>query len=413
MLNNYKNIIKDILFKERYFTLLIISISLLGPVAAFAKKGTVILLIIPLLGIKSNTLNINNIKYFFSNRLFLCIHLLFFWSYISLIWSNSDSLFDLLRIFTTIYLAIFFIKSVEVLNAKQVNIILNVLCGSLIFILLILLFEVVTNSSIHRLIRPYDTIPRDGEWVPYIKIISARGTSILSCFSILSAVLISIIFKNKFLGVSYLIISIIICSNLPMQASLLSVIMSTIIFLISLRFCKRIIKLIFCGLIFGTLTFPFVMNSFDFTHNYDNINIELNRSLKQRLIIWDYTSKLIDKKLFFGYGFDSSRYLAKEAELYKNTNWSKLPLHPHNLWLQIWLELGLIGAIIFCVFLFNIYKSIIKYNLSILDMSLINASLVSVSTLSLISFGIWQFWWISTISILVGCIKIKTKNQEK
>ncbi|MAI06484.1 MAG: hypothetical protein CBC47_05090 [Alphaproteobacteria bacterium TMED87] len=399
--------------KEKYFALLLISISLLGPIAAFAKKGTVVLLILPLLAINRNILNSNSIKYFFLNRIFLCIHILFLWSCISLLWSSNGTFFDLLRIFSIIYLSIFFIKSLEKLNANQISIVLKVLSLTFIFLLIVLFFEVISDSSIHKLIRPYDNVARDGEWVPYIKIISARGTSILCCFSILVAILISIIFKYKFFGIVYLVLSLFISSNLPMQASLLSIITGIIIFTISIKFPKLILRSTFFGLIFGTLIFPFVMNSLYIKKDYDNINVEFSRGLNQRLVIWDYTSELISKKIFFGYGFDSSRYLSRKAEMYENTNWSKLPLHPHNLWLQIWLELGLIGAIIFCIFLFNIYKSVLNYNFSTLDLSIISASLASVSILSLISFGIWQFWWISLIGILFGCIKIKTKVTEK
>ena len=399
--------------KEKYFALLLISISLLGPIAAFAKKGTVVLLILPLLTINRNVLNSNSIKYFFLNKIFICIHILFLWSCISLSWSSNSSFFDLLRIFSIIYLSIFFIQSLEKLNANQISIVLRVLSFTFIFLLIVLLFEVISDSSIHKLIRPYDNVARDGEWVPYIKIISSRGTSILCCFSILLAILISIISKNKFFGFFYLTLSLFVCSNLPMQASLLSIITGIIIFIISIKFPKLILRLSFFGLILGTLIFPFVMNSVDIKKDYDIMNVEFSRGLNQRLVIWDYSSELISKRILFGHGFDSSRYLSRKAEMYENTNWSKLPLHPHNLWLQIWLELGLIGAIIFCIFLFNVYKSVLKYDFSTLDLSIISASLASVSILSLISFGIWQFWWISLIGILFGCIKIKTKVTKK
>ena len=369
--------------------------------------GTVILLIFPFLGLKIKEINFTNIKYFFCNKLYLSIHLLLLWSLITLIWAADKNIYDLLRIFSTIYLSILFFYSVKKLNTKESKILIYVICYTLLFLLITLIFEAISNSAIHKIIRPSDTIPRDGEWVPYIEILSARGTSILASFSILSAILIIQITKRKTLGVLYIVLSTVTCILMPMQASLLSVCVGAIIFLISNYYPKLTIRIIFFGLIFGTFLAPWVSQKL-INEKTDFIeSIEIDRGLKQRLIIWGYSSKLIAEKPIIGHGFDSSRYLSTKSGYYNNTNWSNLPLHPHNLWLQIWLELGLVGVLVFCAFLFSIYQSILRYNFSTLDICLINSSIASITVLSLVSFGVWQFWWISSIGILFGCINIK------
>ena len=74
-----------------------------------------------------------------------------------------------------------------------------------------------------------------------------------------------------------------------------------------------------------------------------------------------------------------------------------LPLHPHNAVLQVWLELGAVGALIGLGLLLAILRAIGR----MLDNRLPRAAALGMFTsglaLASFSFGIWQSWWLSSI----------------
>ena len=122
-----------------------------------------------------------------------------------------------------------------------------------------------------------------------------------------------------------------------------------------------------------------------------------------RFIIWSYSKEKILEQPIIGHGFFSSRQMANEQLKTKDfTKYQLIPLHPHNYILQIWLELGIIGVIIFFIFISVLLKKIY-------DFSQINHRFAAIAMMSFfqvffigqISFGFWQSWWISVVSISI------------
>lgn len=135
--------------------------------------------------------------------------------------------------------------------------------------------------------------------------------------------------------------------------------------------------------------------------------------LDHRLAIWNYTSEKIFQRFLFGHGIYSSKKLGEidkitldEYNITLNTNerktYAAIPLHPHNYALQIWLELGLFGVIIFIILLASLFKKLLTYSyLNKFSYSLIAGSLFCIIIINQSSFGLWQFWWLSAISYWV------------
>jgi O-antigen ligase len=102
---------------------------------------------------------------------------------------------------------------------------------------------------------------------------------------------------------------------------------------------------------------------------------------------------------------------------YKNTLWvlsdlSLLPLHPHNAFLQIWLELGLIGMLIASAFLYFLMEkgmSLVKRSQQMIFMSALFPSLVVVN----MSYGLWQSWWICSLFIIAGIVQMMSRVLDK
>jgi exopolysaccharide production protein ExoQ len=136
-----------------------------------------------------------------------------------------------------------------------------------------------------------------------------------------------------------------------------------------------------------------------------------------RLIIWDYVTDRIAERPLAGWGLNSSRTFSSGADQVELQGpWAVLmepiPLHPHNAYLQWWLELGLLGAAVGAA-------TVAWIMLRAGDMAagLDNAVIgVGVTVTGLViaglSFGAWQSWWLSTFWVtgaMIAAARISTR----
>jgi exopolysaccharide production protein ExoQ len=81
-----------------------------------------------------------------------------------------------------------------------------------------------------------------------------------------------------------------------------------------------------------------------------------------------------------------------------------IPLHPHNAVLQIWLELGLVGAAVAAAMLCLVAAKVIAVGGPGREAQghlLRGAFFTAVAVMS-VSFGIWQSWWLCTLCLTLG-----------
>ena len=118
-------------------------------------------------------------------------------------------------------------------------------------------------------------------------------------------------------------------------------------------------------------------------------------SERHRLLIAQFALAHIAKRPMFGYGFDSSRAIpGGKVERFERA--PALPLHPHNVILQIWLELGAIGAVIAAAFVTLVMCGMRVFSADRGAGATANATFAAFATIALLSYGIWQNWWLMT-----------------
>lgn len=134
----------------------------------------------------------------------------------------------------------------------------------------------------------------------------------------------------------------------------------------------------------------------------------LPNSMMHRLAIWRFTSEHVAQRPLMGWGFDASREIPggdkdipAPIRLYgelQDAELQAMPLHPHNLMLQIWLELGFVGVLGFVA----LYLSVI---VTAWRTPLLTAPALGMMAGALVvgaaSFGAWQAWWVSAQWIFV------------
>jgi O-antigen ligase len=138
----------------------------------------------------------------------------------------------------------------------------------------------------------------------------------------------------------------------------------------------------------------------------------LPRSAAHRVLIWDFVGEQIADRPFLGWGMESSRAIPggddtfppstlarfgldapEEQAFFALPSTKRLPLHPHNAALQVWLELGVLGAVLAAVLAAAVM-------LAARSPAALGAAAAGAVTGAL-AFGVWQPWWIASLLLAV------------
>jgi exopolysaccharide production protein ExoQ len=131
-----------------------------------------------------------------------------------------------------------------------------------------------------------------------------------------------------------------------------------------------------------------------------------------RLMIWSFAGDRIAERPIGGWGLDASRAIPGGDEpVYQGRVW--LPLHPHNAPIQLWLELGVPGAVLFALIVARLWFSLAASPWPRLFAAAAGASLTTAFVAANGAYGIWQEWWIGTlwfslflILVMARCIPV-------
>ena len=187
----------------------------------------------------------------------------------------------------------------------------------------------------------------------------------------------------------------------PSAAPTLSLLASTVFFLAAFFGGKRALSAISVVLIAAAFLSPFVIPFLKQWATGADLFSLLGVSGSHRWAIWQFVSERILDHPIIGWGIDSSRAIPGRNALVFGEYGEILPLHPHNAFLQIWLELGLVGVIALAVILALIPVAARKAAGDALQVAIAFAFFMSYLVLGQLSFGIWQNWWLAT-----GCIAL-------
>jgi len=128
-------------------------------------------------------------------------------------------------------------------------------------------------------------------------------------------------------------------------------------------------------------------------------------SARHRIEIWGRAAGRVPDTLFLGRGIDAARSMspdAGETSRFDTLTDHLFPLHPHNAFLEVWLELGALGVVLAIGLIFRLSASIGRLPSRLIPFA--TAQLAAASVLGGVAYGIWQAWWMS--SFLAGALMI-------
>lgn len=122
---------------------------------------------------------------------------------------------------------------------------------------------------------------------------------------------------------------------------------------------------------------------------YGLVQERVSLSWSMRMDYWSFAVDWISDKPLRGWGLDASRMFGPGIRL-----------HPHDAALQVWLELGVIGAAAATVFWVTIFH---RQERRSPDLGAVAGTVAAVSylTFAAVSFGVWQEWWLALGALAV------------
>lgn len=129
--------------------------------------------------------------------------------------------------------------------------------------------------------------------------------------------------------------------------------------------------------------------------------IKVRQVLIHRLYIWQFTAQRIAEHPVRGWGMNASRSIPggkdHAFDPWRGDVGENLPLHPHNLMLQVWLELGLPGVVLFIVLgglvLVPLAGPAVGRPAIAVRMGLACTALLVFSA----SYSTWSSWWLAAL----------------
>jgi exopolysaccharide production protein ExoQ len=159
----------------------------------------------------------------------------------------------------------------------------------------------------------------------------------------------------------------------------------------------------------GIATAPLLPSTFLSPDDWKDALSGTTDSAIHRLHIWHFSAERIFEKPIAGWGLDASRTIpGGDVEVIQDG--ASMQLHPHNAPLQIWLELGILGAAglaaIVTIALLSVRN--LPREAQAASLATTTAALVIAS----LSFGIWQHWWLATLALAAVAVKIAVVHPE-
>jgi O-antigen ligase len=136
-------------------------------------------------------------------------------------------------------------------------------------------------------------------------------------------------------------------------------------------------------------------------------------SIVHRLEIWNFAARHVLERPLAGWGLDAARWMpgGNQDVVLADCDFggtqryvlrgNALPLHTHNAPLQIWLELGAVGAALAAALVLWAASRAAAHCRAARDRTVLVATLAALFSVGFVSYGVWQSWWIAG-SLLVA-----------
>ena len=393
--------------------LLAIGYSLLAPVAIYASRGTVwLMMILALAAWPGSSVFRLSLRNFFTQPLGLGLLGFILWSLLACLWSVNlwPSLLEVFKVALVTGFGLILVLGLrkqcedeKVRGWIQSGVVIGTL--GIAFIFLFKIIRIAADESWHELL--------DEGFINH----HLHRFNHASVIFVLLMAPTTVIVSRYLKGGWYYVLPIlggglILAKLMPMDAVELALVIGLIVAL-GTAFLPRILpRLLVGGLLFTILSLPWVVTEVVTPSQIAARNIVLEDSHMHRLLIWQFTAKLALRQPFLGHGFGSAEQLGRNPDLVASyrahavdegfLHLSVPPHHPHNAAIQIWYELGVIGIGGLFILVIGAVKMVLRYSQDRLYIVSAMGLMAVVCVIGMVGFGVWQKWWLASLWLVLG-----------
>ncbi|MBL8706008.1 MAG: O-antigen ligase family protein, partial [Rhodospirillales bacterium] len=173
------------------------------------------------------------------------------------------------------------------------------------------------------------------------------------------------------------------------------------------------------------LATPLLVKSFPAPDAQHAAARSLPSSWSHRIVIWQFAAAKIAERPVLGWGLDASRKIPGGRETIpwqmdpdpndagdRMSVVQRLPLHPHSVSLQLWLELGATGAALLAALAFLLVRSGGVDRAERWPHAGCVALACSGLAIANVSYGAWQTWWLSTLFMVAAAALLLARRRE-
>lgn len=273
---------------------------------------------------------------------------------------------------------------------------LNSFCLGLAVLVLLLILEWTLGGSIGSWLKGYET-----NGLPF----SSHATALLAV--LVWPALAWLTPGRRLLPGIFAALVAIAVALMPMAAASVSLAMGAMVWILIMALGQRVTRalliLIWLTVLGAPLLFSF---SVELSQRWEPARS--HSSWSHRLVIWQFFAERVRRRPVLGHGLGSSKRTASDPA--SRAHYERLarpvggeafvinpPLHPHNSILQLWHDLGALGALCVLSLITAMFGRI--QGLARFECAWMASGFVAWSVIACVSFGLWQKWWLAGTGI--------------
>jgi O-antigen ligase len=330
---------------------------------------------------------------------------LILWCAISLLWdlnpgSGARKLLDLTAVAAALILTLSLVSRIDDPQRRQLCL---ALIGGLAIGLILLAIETIFDFPLYRAVMGGSS-PKLADLVESKRSVDALPLLVWpACFALAR-------FGWPWLGAIVAVLFSLACIKLTASSATLGMFFSLVVLAASFLSAMWVKRLIAAA---SVLAFILIVPVAIVGYNRGGTTSHwLKHSAQHRVEIWHFAAQRILERPLLGYGLNASRYVPNgdAVSAFLPPGQSLIPLHPHDAFLQILLELGAVGAGIVAAALVDMLGVVGRWPTPMVRFILPGyaAGLIIAG----IAFGIWQSWWMATIAFGIAAYRMIGPGQE-
>lgn len=349
---------------------------------------------------------------YFENILFRPEMPFVFWAVIASLWSpsQSDAFLKAMFLLVLVLQAIILVKTFRLIDARDVEMAAYGLVVGVILAGIYVALEIDSRQAITRFILTH--LPeldrsvekhakmRDGMIVGLSGAHNTRVSAILCLFVCPALLALQVYAKGfvKWIGWAVLAAILLVVFQHPRthsqtsQMAIFVLAITLVLATLSVRLARWAVgAMAACAVLF---VIPASMAMYTAGLHEEK---SLFRSARARVVIWNGFAEETLQRPIVGAGTHSSKYFRPEPSIVHKMQYNEVGLgfsarrHPHNMYLQIWYELGIVGALTFALLGYSLWSRIRELPRKVAI--LVTGHFAVCTTIIAPSYGLWQNWF--------------------